>query len=66
MVVSGYSMDLYCDCAVCKKPKGSFFTTEVTSFGGENFRDCLKQAKKAGWVFKERNTVCFAPSHGVK
>lgn len=46
MVVSGYSMDLYCDCTVCKKPKGSFFTTEVTSFGGENFRDCLKQAKK--------------------
>lgn len=46
MVVSGYSMDLYCDCAVCKKPKGSFFTSEVTSFGGENFRDCLKQAKK--------------------
>lgn len=65
MVVSGYSMDLYCDCVVCKKPKGSFFTTEVTSFGGENFRDCLKQAKKAGWVFKERNTVCFAPGHEV-
>lgn len=63
MVVSGYSMDLYCDCTVCKKPKGPFFATEVTSFGGENFRDCLKQAKKAGWVFKERNTVCFAPGH---
>lgn len=42
MVVSGYSMDLYCDCAVCKKPKGPFFATEVTSFGGKNFRDCLK------------------------
>lgn len=63
MVVSGYSMDLYCDCAVCKKPKGPFFATEVTSFGGKNFHDCLKQAKKAGWVFKERNTVCFAPGH---
>jgi hypothetical protein len=39
--------------------------TPVTSFGGENFRDCLKQAKKAGWFFKERNTICFAPGHGV-
>jgi len=29
-----------------KKPKGPFFATEVTSFGGKNFRDCLKQAKK--------------------
>ena len=29
----------------------------------KNFRDCLKQAKKAGWVFKESNTVCFAPGH---
>ena len=66
MVVSGYSMDLYCDCTVCKKPKGPFFATEVTSFGGKNFRDCLKQAKKVGWVFKENNTVCFAPGHGVK
>ena len=46
MVVSGYSMDLYCDCTVCKKPKSPFFATEVTSFGGKNFRDCLKQAKK--------------------
>lgn len=65
MVVSGYSMDLYCDCSTCKKPKGSFFKTEVTSFGGENFKDCLKQAKQTGWVFKERNTVCFAPGHEV-
>nr|DAI71383.1 MAG TPA: hypothetical protein [Caudoviricetes sp.] len=38
----------------------------ISLIGGKNFRDCLKQAKKAGWVFKENNTVCFAPGHGVK
>lgn len=64
-VVRGYSMGLYCDCRMCNQPRGSFSTTKVTGFAGENFRDCLKQAKQAGWVFKERNTVCFAPGHGV-
>lgn len=63
-VVSWYSMDLYCDCRTCQKPR-LYGNTPVTSFGGENFRDCLRQAKKAGWFFKERNTICFAPGHGV-
>ena len=46
MVVSGYTMDLYCDCKQCKKLTGPFTETKVTTFGGENYRDCLKQAKK--------------------
>lgn len=57
-------MDLYCDCRECQKPL-IYGNTPVTSFSGENFRACLRQAKKAGWFFKERNTVCFAPGHGV-
>lgn len=63
-VVSGYSIDLYCDCRECNKPR-LCGNTPVSQFAGENFRDCLRQAKQAGWVFKERNTVCFAPGHGV-
>lgn len=64
-VISGYQMDLYCDCYNCQKPK-PYSHTRVTEFSGENFHDCLKQAKQTGWVFKERNTVCFAPGHEVK
>lgn len=29
----------------------------ISLIGGENFRDCLKQAKKAGWVLK--NAIQF-------
>ena len=63
-VVSGYSIDLFCDCRECNTPR-LCGNTPVAQFAGENFRDCLRQAKQAGWVFKERNTVCFAPGHGV-
>lgn len=68
-VVSGYSVELYCDCKSCHEYRSlpyAYSTTEGHGeFGGETFRECIGYAKSAGWVFKERNTVCFAPGHGV-
>lgn len=72
MVVSGYVMDLYCDCQECHryrseyKGDGGTHVTPIRGFtqiGGENFKDCLTQAKSMGWTFKNANDTCYAPGH---
>ncbi len=74
MVVSGYVMDLYCDCEECvtyrsvDKGDGGTHGKTIRGFvqlGGDNYRDCLSQAKSHGWKFKDGNQKCYAPGHYV-
>jgi len=37
--------------------------TGFEEFGGENFRDTLATAKRAGWKFFDNFTGCYAPGH---
>lgn len=67
MVVSGYSMELYCDCFACKSyrelPEVASTCVGFAEYGGETFKECLRIAKSDGWVFKQNNTTCYAPGH---
>ncbi len=67
MVTRGYSMDLYCDCEDCQScllPVDlRSAATGFEEFGGENFRDTLATAKRAGWKFFDNFTGCYAPGH---
>lgn len=49
--VSGYTMDLYCDC-----PTHSYFTPGTASnpgdFFGNNRTECLQNARRAGWLIR--------------
>lgn len=69
-VVSGYSVELYCDCESCQeyrsKPYAYSTTVGYSEFGGETFKECIGYAKQAGWKFKNSNTECFAPGHKIK
>lgn len=74
MVMSGYTMDLYCDCKDCTSYRrnyagdGGSHSHDIAGFkqfDGDNFKDCLKQAKSEGWVFKLNNTLCFMPGHNI-
>ena len=69
-VVGGYTIDLYCDTgddvfgADCphRPLVGSCFAT----YSGLNERDCLRQARRDGWTFREGNTKAFCPSCSKK
>lgn len=64
-LVGGYTLDLYCDTggdvfgSNCpnRPVTGSLFA----SFAGTNERDCLRQARRAGWLFKDNNTLSYCP-----
>lgn len=70
MIVGGYTLDLYCD-----DPKHHGFTLDsgrhlvylsdgatidlIDSFVGRTDRECRKQARETGWIFKrDREVVC--------
>lgn len=67
MVTRGYSMDLYCDCDTCQRCMLPTYlrkqATGFEEFGGENFKDTLAIAKRAGWKFFDNYTRCYAPGH---
>lgn len=70
MVVSGYSMDLYCDCVKCEEYRSNPDVTTTSEgfaeYGGETFKGCLRNAKADGWRFSDNNTQCYAPGHQIK
>lgn len=70
MVVSGYSMELYCDCAACVeyRARPDVATTSVGfgEYGGETFKGCLRNAKADGWRFTNDNLKCYAPGHAMR
>lgn len=46
-----YTMDLYCDWKGCLDPLTSAMPNSK-AFVGRNYRDCVKQAKKLGWIVR--------------
>ncbi|GEM_PF-7129244 len=59
MIVEGYSMDFYCDCAEC----GSRFLGLQTA--GFDRSDATDQARKLGWRISRDRMFCYAPGHRV-
>ncbi len=69
MVVGGYTLDLYCDCKVCiKQTLSTEYRSEqegFRTFAGQTNGECIRAAKKAGWLFYSNRSKCFAPGHEV-
>lgn len=66
MIVSGYSIAVYCDCKKCSTESnddGSYFMPHYTDAAGESFSDCARQLKYAGWVLHKKDGKCYAPGH---
>lgn len=59
MITSGYSMELICDCLSCSTNDNP----QRVMFIGENYSECAKQARNAGWsLFFEKVAMlseCF-------
>jgi hypothetical protein len=66
MIVSGYTLDLYCDFPNC--PNNVAFYTDPVQFFNDSpncYYEVRKSAKKSGWKLK-RNGTCFCPLHNKK
>ena len=52
---SGYTLDLYCD----HHNDDHGFNAGPTTYFGETFAECAKQARKEGWVLhKDQTATC--------
>ena len=60
MVVSGYTLYLYCDCDMCQHGRCD---RQVVEISHELKSECYKIAYKAGWKFNRDKTLCIAPKH---
>ncbi|WJT11032.1 hypothetical protein [Vibrio harveyi] len=63
MIVSGYTMELICDCAKCISAENHHLI-ERAEYVGETYSDCAKQAREDGWMLSRDKTHCSAPNHG--
>lgn len=48
----GYTMHVRCDFCDAKALRKLGILPSIGQFSGENFADCRRQAKAAGWTFK--------------
>lgn len=69
MIVGGYTLDLYCD----NKDKhtflssgGYYFISDTgnyipinNQFTGEVYRECVKEAREAGWLVNRSKDKCL-------
>lgn len=54
---SGYSLDLYCDC-VWPKAAHERFQSFPSTYVGETFAECAREAKEDGWrIFRKTRTA---------
>ena len=61
-IAACYTMDLYCDNGGEKCIHSPHSTVVMYSqYTGENWTDCVKQARKDKWKFNANNTkvICF-------
>lgn len=68
MIVSGYTLDLYCDTPNCphRKPvfdgnAGQVITHAPTTFFDETGVVCRRMARKAGWVLNLKDGTAYCP-----
>ena len=57
MIVSGYSIDLYCDGPLCERP----WDCSKETFAGESYASCARQAVKRGWRLKKDRSKAICP-----
>lgn len=68
-VVGCYTIDLYCDTGGDKFAGNCPNRSTLDwwdEFTGASERDCLKQARSAGWTFKDRKTKAFCPKCSLR
>lgn len=64
MIVSGYSLELYCDCADCTQYRSPQYSTSYPKiYAGETYAECAKEARKDGWYISRDKLKCIAPGH---
>lgn len=73
MVVSGYTLDLYCDCKDCLNNLGiayneayhRYYNTQCgfSGYTGETYAECAGRARKDGWQIGRDRKTCYAPGH---
>ena len=63
MVVSGYTLELYCDCYACENATPVFGTNKPWTYAGETYTECAKEARKEGWYISRDKQKCIAPGH---
>lgn len=67
MIVAGYTLHLYCECAACtsnleyRKWNGGF--AEIADARKDI---CFAYARRTGWKINEAKDICIAPGHGKK
>lgn len=60
MIVSGYTLHLYCDCGECKKGRYDAMHVEIAD---EEKEGCFRMAKIYGWRIDKSHGTCYAPGH---
>lgn len=69
MIVDCYSMDLYCDNPQCNRREShnDLAYPFPDQYIGRNRNQCVRDAKKAGWLIRGLVAICpFCSKHGVK
>lgn len=65
-IISGYTLNLYCDCEKCSNIAYGKAEDEFVSDAKNAKQHCFKQARIKGWSFNKEKTKCFAPGHKLK
>lgn len=63
MVVYGYTLHLYCDCALCEGRQNVNGSEGAAEYTGETYGECAAQAKAEGWKISRDRGSCTAPGH---
>lgn len=70
MIVGGYVLDLYCECAECcqnRERRGHVITSldpaGFQQFNGNSKRDAMRNARRVGWRISRHGQAAFAPGH---
>jgi hypothetical protein len=57
MIVSGYSIDLYCDCVDCFNSPSQ----KEATYHGETYGECAKKARHDGWRLSRDRRYALSP-----
>lgn len=71
MLVGGYTLHLYCDynCEIanssqCDSIQRDYLDKVQTEFAGHNKTNCIRQAKKKGWLFRPSGKILCKHHNG--